>query len=402
MGKPVFEVYYVNKFPWLGTDAMVSVSTMAMYALAKTGIKTTLIAEGNPRTDCKRILREHFGLEPDSNFRVRLFKRTFFNTIKCTPKFYLRACATILHHRRRNLKTIVISRNTTFLPWLAVLKWLFGCTVLFESHTYHGPHVFPGIPVVSGRKFFSMSNQYYWIERLFMNTCDGLICQAGLQRELFTRNFVRIPTETIPHGSQLRSGNYAGAPEAHRPMRKRIVYIGNYFLHLDADIIFDALAQCKNQGITFLWVGLQESERLRLMKEAATRGIGGLCDFTGWMGHQSMLERLRSEAGAGIVLYRPSLHCSALVSPTKIFDYFAAGLPVIGPDFPSVTDHVRNGVDGAIYKAGNVSSLVKAIEDIFADEINYRTLRMNAIAAARRCSWDNRAEKFIAFAEKCL
>ena len=164
-------------------------------------------------------------------------------------------------------------------------------------------------------------------------------------------------------------------------MRKKIVYIGNYFLHLDADIIFDALAQCKNQGITFLWVGLQESERLRLMKEAATRGIGGLCDFTGWMGHQSMLERLRSEAGAGIILYRPSLHCSALVSPTKIFDYFAAGLPVIGPDFPSVTDHVRNGVDGAIYKAGNVSSLVKAIEDIFADEINYRTLRMNAMAS---------------------
>jgi glycosyltransferase involved in cell wall biosynthesis len=402
MDKSVFEVYYVNKFSWVDSDAMASVSTFSMYALAKAGVKTTLIAEGNPGTDCESILRERFGLEPDSNFSVRLFKRTIFKKTRFTSLLYLRACAAILHHRRRNVKTMVISRNTTFLPWLVALKRLFGCTVFFESHAYHGMCTLPGIPAGGGRKTFSMPNQYYWIERLFINGCDGLICQAGLQRELYVKDFVRIPTEVIPHGSQLRSGSYTGAPEERRPMRKKIAYIGNYFLHLDADIILDALMQCKDRGISFLWIGMLESDRPRFMEEAARRGIGEVCEFTGWMPHQSMLERLRSEAGAGIILYRPLRHNCALISPTKIFDYFAAGLPVIGPDFPSVTDHVRNGIDGVLYKAGNVSSLVKAIGELFADEPSYRTLQMNATAAARRCSWENRTEKFIAFAEKCL
>ncbi len=179
---------------------MATVSTMLMYALAKIGSKVTLIADGDPTTDSNTLLRERFALEEISNFHIHLFKRTIFNKVKCTPWFYTRACAYILRNRRRDMKTVVISRHTIFLPWLVALKWLFGCTVLFESHCYHGRCSLRGISEPVNSKVFRIPDQYRWMERMFLNACDGLLCQSKLQQEIYIKDFVRVPTVIIPHG----------------------------------------------------------------------------------------------------------------------------------------------------------------------------------------------------------
>ena len=377
---------------------MASVSTMLLYAIAQAGVNSTLIAAGDPKIECNSHLQARFGLAPHKMFCVKLARRTLFADVTCTPLFYLRACRFILRSRRRREMTIVISRNTTFLPWLLLLKLFFGCRVLFESHAFHGNASLPGVPQMGKRKMFCLSTQYRMIERLFLNVCDGLLCQSALQRDLYAKDFVRIPTAVVPLGSQTYCGNSLGEPDGNMAIRKRIAYIGNYFGSIDTDIILDALAMSLGRGISFLWIGLQDSEKTPFLEKAKIKGVAELCDVRGWMPHREMIDLLRKEAGVGIVIYKPSLLTSAVVSPTKIFDYYAAGLPVIGPDFPSVTEHVRDGEEGALYTAGDPQSLARAIVAVLSDELHYRKLKSNALLAAQRCSWDNRAKRFIAFA----
>jgi glycosyltransferase involved in cell wall biosynthesis len=115
-----------------------------------------------------------------------------------------------------------------------------------------------------------------------------------------------------------------------------------------------------------------------------------------------MHKLLKEKASAGVVLYKPTQHTSAMVSPTKIFDYFSAGLPVIGPEMVSVTEYVRDGIEGKIYEAGNAQSLVQAIEAVFLDERLYMEMKANTAIAAYCHSWDKRAEQLANFIKEPL
>jgi glycosyltransferase involved in cell wall biosynthesis len=396
------EVYFVNKYSWLSQYPMVSVSIMRMYALAKTGITCTLIAEGDPATDWAAQLQERFGLDAIPTFRVQLFRRTLFGRVRFTPKMYLQACVHIARSCHRRKRTIVISRNTTFLPWLVVLRVLCRCVVIFESHAYHGDLTMAGFPARHKRRLFCMSNQYRLVERVFLNSCDGLVCQSQVQQQLYVKDYVRIPTAVIPLGAPEYDNGGGGGSGAHSPMRKIAACIGKYFKYVDSDTMLDAVTQCRDLGVSLLWIGLQEAERGHILSEVRKRGMEDLCDLRGWMPHRAMLELLSREAGVGIVSYEPTFHTYAMVSPTKVFDYFAAGLPVIGPDMPSVADHVRNGQDGILYEPGNASSLAGALKAVFANEAEYREMRIRAAESGRRCSWDRRAEELSAFIRRIV
>lgn len=402
MKKDTFEVYYINKYSWMDKSPMVSVSMMFLYAVAKAGVSVTLIAEGDPNTKCDNFLKERFDLTPIPTFRVQLFRRRMFDKIKFTPFFYLQACGHIRRSRQKGKIPVVMTRNTTFLPWLVALKWLLGYVVVFESHSYHGSLTFSEHAEKPVRSALGMSRQFQLIERLYLNFCDGLICQGRLQRDLYVKDYVRIPTAVIPLGTLLHSNQLAKTAPADHPMLKRIALIGSYQQYLDPYLVMDAISICKDDGISFLWIGLQEDHKARLVEEARKRGIEHLCDFRGWMSHSAMMDLLQNDAGAGIIPYRPTLLTSVLVSPTKLFDYFGAKLPVIGPNFPSVSDHIRENVDGVLYEATSAQSLANALRSVFSDEAKYRRMKQAASEAAQRCSWDNRAEIFVSFADKDL
>jgi glycosyltransferase involved in cell wall biosynthesis len=391
------KVYYVNKYSWLSDDPMAACSTMLLYALAKTGVQATLIAEGDQTIDHDAHLQKLFSFKPIPEFRVRLFRRKLFNRVKCTPWFYLCACIFIIRNRGRKTSSVVISRNTTVLPWLVALKRLFGVTVLFESHAYHGEKTISGISNNGKRTLFGFDSQFQLIERLFLNACDGLVCQSSLQQDLYKRDFVKIPIASIPLGSVVPEITIPDNNPTGQPVKKKIAYIGNLFGYVDIDLLFDALSLYPGHDVTLLWIGLQESEHEQVRNAARARGIESSCELRGWMTHQEMIELMRREAGAGIVLYKPSLHTSAVVSPTKIFDYFAAGLPVIGPDMPSVSAYVHHGSEGAIYEPGNPRSLVKAMETVFENETNYREMKVKATEGAAKSSWENRAKDYDCF-----
>lgn len=54
-------------------------------------------------------------------------------------------------------------------------------------------------------------------------------------------------------------------------------------------------------------------------------------------------------------------------SPLKIYEYMAAGLPVVTPAIPPLNTIIRDGAEGALYPEGDVPALADAIARLLAD-----------------------------------
>lgn len=82
--------------------------------------------------------------------------------------------------------------------------------------------------------------------------------------------------------------------------------------------------------------------------------------------------------------------------PNKLFDYIAAGLPVVASDFPEIRRVVGEGGVGALCRPDDPADIARAITWVLADPARYQGLRDAARAAAVDLTWEREAEKLLA------
>jgi glycosyltransferase involved in cell wall biosynthesis len=155
-------------------------------------------------------------------------------------------------------------------------------------------------------------------------------------------------TVTIPIGIDVD----AFAPhEKHAGDRLGLVYAGSLGEHYDLDILLDVLSTMPDVRLTIAGRGPAE-ERLR-GRAAALPNV----TFAGAVDVRSLSE-LYVAADIGLAPYRAG---STVALPTKLFDYLAAGLPVITSLDSEVSTLIEGAGAGVRYKAGDAASLRTAI-----------------------------------------
>jgi len=114
------------------------------------------------------------------------------------------------------------------------------------------------------------------------------------------------------------------------------------------------------------------------------------------------LSDLMANAKLGLVLYKPlPNHINA--QPRKLFEYMAAGLPIVGSDFPRWRELIIDTGCGLVVDPENPTEIAKAMRWIFdnpeeAEEMGRRGLE----AAQTRFNWDSEAERLIKLYRKLL
>jgi glycosyltransferase involved in cell wall biosynthesis len=81
----------------------------------------------------------------------------------------------------------------------------------------------------------------------------------------------------------------------------------------------------------------------------------------------------------GLSPYRST---STVVMPAKVYDYLAAGLPVVNSLPGELENFLRENQIGIQYVAGNAESLANALEELAADADKRRTMSQNSYNAA--------------------
>ena len=87
-------------------------------------------------------------------------------------------------------------------------------------------------------------------------------------------------------------------------------------------------------------------------------------DYRGWLDRPGVA-RLMASVRAGLVVLHPN-RCFIDAYPIKMFEYMAAGLPVVASDFPVYREILDDGACGLLVPAADPPALARAIEWILA------------------------------------
>ena len=110
---------------------------------------------------------------------------------------------------------------------------------------------------------------------------------------------------------------------------------------------------------------------------------------------QNDLVHWTATADVGVIPYRNTSLNNYLCLPNKLFEYMAAGLPVVASAFPELTNVIRACDIGMTFDPEDPDSIAEAMGAILGnDEVRLRLSR-NALEAANTYSWENEEKRLL-------
>jgi glycosyltransferase involved in cell wall biosynthesis len=170
----------------------------------------------------------------------------------------------------------------------------------------------------------------------------------------------------------------------------------------DVATVVRAVARLRRNGTMaphLLVVG-DGPEREALEELARSEGIGDAATFAGSVPHADVASYLGAFDVAVVPYERiPSFY----FSPLKLFEYLAAGRPVIAADVGDIGHCIRHGETGFLYPAGETEALAGAIEVLLADRPRARRLaRAGQEHVRTHHTWERNAKRVVELADDLL
>lgn len=117
---------------------------------------------------------------------------------------------------------------------------------------------------------------------------------------------------------------------------------------------------------------------------------------------RSEIDQIFAESAAGLVLFHPGPNHTDS-QPNKLFEYMAAGLPIIASDFPLWKEIVERNKCGICVNPLNPKEIADAINWVFKNPTAAVEMGKNGMkAVSEKYNWDVESRKLIHFYEKLL
>jgi glycosyltransferase involved in cell wall biosynthesis len=266
--------------------------------------------------------------------------------------------------------------------------------LVYESHGY-APDVAAALPALVGtasepspRKLRRLTAR----EARVWEIADGYVTiTAALCRELERRHGSRAQVAVIADGTRLAPVD-AGAAVRPAATPAVVAYAGHLYVWKGVDVLLAALARLPRTRGLIVGGHPLEADLARVTGLATRLDIADRVTFTGLVEPARVSELLR-EADV-LALPNPASAISTLfTSPLKLFEYMAAGRPIVASDLPAIREVLHHEVDALLVAPDDPVALAAGIERLLADPVLARRLAVAALAAVPDYSWDRRAER---------
>lgn len=123
--------------------------------------------------------------------------------------------------------------------------------------------------------------------------------------------------------------------------------------------------------------------------------------FLGWCGRTTVIEEL-SKASAGLVLLHPTPQY-VISYPVKMFEYMAAGLPVIASDFPLWREIVESSGCGLLVDPLDPQAIASAMQWILDNPEEADAMGRRGRVAVEACyNWEAESHKLVTFYRRLM
>jgi glycosyltransferase involved in cell wall biosynthesis len=156
---------------------------------------------------------------------------------------------------------------------------------------------------------------------------------------------------------------FTPAPAESAVAQADLVYIGGMSDRSGMFVLLDALALLAKQGLTpsVRLAGYTDGEAglAAIQQGIRTRGISAQVELRGRIPHTQVPAWIRS-GRIGLVTLQPIAKFLKNI-PTKLFEYWACGLPVIASDLPPIRPFLSHGKNGLLFAPTSAEDLARVI-----------------------------------------
>jgi glycosyltransferase involved in cell wall biosynthesis len=145
-----------------------------------------------------------------------------------------------------------------------------------------------------------------------------------------------------------------------------------------------ALALAPNLRLRLVGPG-REHYRTQLQRCAQDAGVSARVEFALPVPPAAVLEAI-ADAALGIMLIEPVCRSYELTVPNKLFEYAAAGLPILSSDLPVIGPLVATEQLGEVVAPDDIELIARAMLRL-TDPVVNRSTRERVQSFARRVNW---------------
>jgi len=237
--------------------------------------------------------------------------------------------------------------------------------------------------------------------RLALQQADALISIGPFTE----RGFRRIHPKagriiTIPNGIDLEPYHQRAArPQIIDPSIQEgryVLFLGRLARRKGVDVLLDAMTKVPPAGGVQLVIAGTGDEQAELQTRASQLGLSDRVRFAGRVEGKTKIWLLQN----ALATVMPSRVWEAF--PLVLLETYAAGRGVIGSRVPGISDLVREGRTGRLFRDEDAGELAALLRELFADPQQAQAMGAEAWRVAQEYSWDSVARLHLALYEQLI
>ncbi|TVQ13598.1 MAG: glycosyltransferase [Bacteroidetes bacterium] len=343
--------------------------------LTRLGYSVTMVGVKRP----KSLSIDHFTFK---TFRFRMiFQKGFMFYAEYNLKLFF-----FLLFRRCNL--YVSNDLDTLLPNFLVSRTKFT-PLVYDSHEY-----FLGSTEIVERPF--VRSFWHTIEKMIFPRLKNVITVNHSIADLYEKEYGKRPEVVRNLPRRYRCNPRITRRELGLPPDKKIILMQGGAINLDrgAEELIHAMKPAyglENVELYFIgggdvWEKIKELVKLLHLERTV--------HFLPKMPYKKMME-YTCLSDLGVSLDKPVSMNYKYSLPNKLFDYLAAGVPVLASPLVEVKNVVEGYDVGMCIENHEPAHLAEKIKEMLSDEERYNKWKKNALAISEQLCWENE-EKVLA------
>ena len=280
---------------------------------------------------------------------------------------------------------VVFFHDPELLPWALILR-LSGIATVYDAHEdmprtiLHNTRLPRWLRPVLAPVAEVIEHACVAGTTAVMGATETIVNRFPSHKSFLLRNFPILEEMAVP----------ARTPMSDRA--REFTYIGTITENRNIEGMIDAVARVSEPDIRLRLAG--EFTQPGLEEQMRSHPGWSRVDFEGWVGRDEVAEILASSRG-GLVLLRPIPHAMEAL-PIKLFEYMAAGLPVLSSDFPLWRKIVESAGCGILIDPDDWGAIAAAMARIVEDPLQAEEMgRRGRQAVIETYSWEKESERLL-------
>lgn len=332
-----------------------------------------------------RWIRNHL---PMNGCLMRLMKRLVWRYMVDPESFY-----TKLFYRTVSCYSpqVIVANDLPMLPVAKQVADERGARLVYDSHELYSEQEFSG----------HEKQRWAEIESKYIGSCNAIITvNQSIATELEQR-YGAIGVNVILNAERTtdtpvrtrRFHEIYGLPSD----KKVILFQGGLSAGRNLDVLVEAMHQVQNTSVVLVILGngllcsrLQAQAKLKYLHERVY--------FHPAVPQIDLLE-YTAAADVGVIPYLATCLNNYFCTPNKLFEFIAAGIPILGSDLPEIRKLVEGQQIGLVGDMSTPQKLAALIDTFFGDERRLAAWQSNVLTARKRICWEEEEKKLIAIYE---